>query len=284
MDDSSIKEGFGKILNTHGYGFQYSVIKLGDMLFYSDISKWVFEAAEFPVQVQNEGTRIDFILRLGKNVPIYLIAECKKANPAFSNWCFVKAPYIHRSRAGYEPLLIECMQEDKNGLLYSAAHRGAQLDRACHIGLEVKSGEKGESNSSGRGRIEESVTQICRSLNGFVEFIAKNKQIISNKKMIYFLPVIFTTANVWLSDVNLSSMEIENGKVNLNNTNLNRVPWVSYQYQLSPGIKHSYSPTERSEEIGELLDSEYIRTIIVVSSSGIEEFLRWSSDSYNYLT
>jgi hypothetical protein len=283
MDNDIIKNGFGKILNTHGYGFHYSVLKLAHTLSDNNESHWIFEAAEFPVQVQSEGTRIDFILRLNDSTPIFLLAECKRANPAFSNWCFAKVPYIHRNRSSYEPLLIECLRQDNNDVLSSSAYEGSSLDNACHIAIEVKSDEKGEPNTVGRGRIEESVTQICRGLNGFVEFIGVNKQIFSNKKTLFLLPVIFTTAKIWESNVELSLTEIEKGNVNLDNTKLNEKPWIFYQYHLSPGIKHSHSPTERSNQLGKLLDSEYIRTIAIVSAAGITEFLKWSSHSFNYL-
>jgi len=284
MDNSGVKGGFGKVLNTHGYGFQYSVLKLAHTLSEQNESQWIFEAAEFPVQVQREGTRIDFVLRLRHNLPIYLLAECKRANPALSNWCFARAPYVRRNRTTYEPLLIECVQHDMNGLLYASAQRGLDLKDAYHIALEVKSGEKGDPCGSGRGIIEEAATQICRGLNGVVEFAAANKQILSNQASAYFLPVIFTTARVWASDVNLASADIENGNINFDKTSLDEKPWIFYQYHLSPGIKHSHSPTERPTTMGALLDSEYVRTIAVVAASGIAPFLRWSSDPDYYLT
>lgn len=65
MDDQlreKIKDGLRKVLNTHGYGFQYAVLRKAFWLCASTKSKWVFEAAEFPVTVGGFDTRIDFIL------------------------------------------------------------------------------------------------------------------------------------------------------------------------------------------------------------------------------
>ena len=277
-----MKRGFGKALNTHGYGFHYSVLKLAQALLEQGESQWIFEAAEFPVQVQGEGTRIDFVLRLRHGLPLYLLAECKRANPALSNWCFARAPYVRRNRTTSEPLFTECVQRDASGV-YASACRGLPLKDAYHIALEVKSNKRGEPYGSARGAIEDAATQICRGLNGMVEFAAENEQILSNRTRAYFLHAIFTTAKVWVSDVDLGSADIESGNIDFERTNLDEKPWVFYQYHLSPGIKHSYSPTERPTTIGGLLDFEYVRTIAVVTASGIESFLRWSSDPDYYL-
>lgn len=82
-----------KKLNFHGYGFQYAVLRFSEELFRQKISSWIFRWSEFPVQVNNVDTRIDFILENTQN-GIFIVAECKRVNPAYSNWCFVKTPYI----------------------------------------------------------------------------------------------------------------------------------------------------------------------------------------------
>jgi hypothetical protein len=46
-----IKAGFHEELNSHGFGFQYSVIKLAGELCSNDKNSWIVEASEFPVQV-----------------------------------------------------------------------------------------------------------------------------------------------------------------------------------------------------------------------------------------
>lgn len=86
------------------------------------------------------------------------------------------------------------------------------------------------------------------------------------------LPVIFTTAKLWLSDVDLSQSDLRSGEVDLKNSPFESVPWVCYQYHLSPGIKHSYWMGNAPDDIPSLLDLDYIRSIFVVSPDGIEDF------------
>ena len=64
--ERSIEHILGKFkasLDRHGYGFQYRVLKAANDLFRETTSFFAFEVAEFPVEVQNYDTRIDFILR-----------------------------------------------------------------------------------------------------------------------------------------------------------------------------------------------------------------------------
>lgn len=287
-NSQTTKQGFKKSLDRHGYGFHYSVLKVAKELYQRNKSKWIFEVAEFPVDIQGKGTRIDFILKLHRypqEPDIYLLAECKRANPALSNWCFARAPYVRRNRTTSEPIFLEHAKfiEDMDFVNALATPGFDQKKRAYHIGLEVKSNESGDSGS-GRGAIESAATQICRGLNGMIEFIAENTQILNISKEAYFFPVIFTTAKLWASDVDLSSANLENGKINIEDADFIEKPWLFYQYHLSPGIKHSASPDDRPPSIGSIMDSEYVRTIAIVNSSGIESFLRWSSDTDFYLT
>jgi hypothetical protein len=42
--------------------------------------------------------------------------------------------------------------------------------------LEVRSGEKGDVQNTGRGAIEEAATQVLRASNGLVEFLARRAE------------------------------------------------------------------------------------------------------------
>ena len=118
--EKNVETGFMKVLNLHGYGFHYSVLKLASELYANGSSKWFFEAAEFPVQVQGLGTRIDFVLQHVDSPSFYLLAECKRVNPALSNWCFARAPFVRRNRSE-EAMFLEHFHEEC-GISLKARH------------------------------------------------------------------------------------------------------------------------------------------------------------------
>jgi hypothetical protein len=265
-----------KVLDRHGYGFHYRVLKYADELFRNNRSIWLFEAAEFPVEVKGNGTRIDLILRRGstdRGQHFYLVGECKRANPALSDWCFVRAPYTRRNpRQG--ALLAEEVRYDVAGNTVSTGvARFWDSREVYHIGVELRSGNQGDPSGSGRGAIEEAVTQLCRGLSGWVEFLATHRRLIPPNGSVITIPVIFTTARIWASDVDLGAADLHSGKFDHGAVNAIQTPWIWYQYHFSPGIKHSIPVANDPEDIGELFDLLYARTIAVVSSSGIENFL-----------
>jgi hypothetical protein len=285
VSEISVKTGFGKVLNSHGYGFHYSVLREASELFANESSKWAFEAAEFPVEVQGRGTRIDFVLQHRDHPSFYLLAECKRANPALSNWCFARAPLVRRNRSE-EPMFLEHFRISETGTVSQGIEASSRKVRnlnereAYHIGIEVKSGKKGDSNGQGRGHIEDAVTQVCRGIGGMVDMFLSGRLKTSGKPTsVYLLPVVFTTAHIWTSDVDLSTADLQTGELDFSSTEFAAKDYIFYQYHMSPGLKHSYNWTGlRPDDIGSFMDSEYIRTVSIVSASGIGQFLSWSSN------
>src|SRR6478735_5376161 len=94
-----IQKEFQEALNEEGFGFHYAVLGLMQDLVEQRKSWWRLVRAEFPVMVNGSATRIDFVLRRAdqygrSDLPLfYMLAECKRANPAYSDWCFVQAPF-----------------------------------------------------------------------------------------------------------------------------------------------------------------------------------------------
>jgi hypothetical protein len=87
-----LEKSLQKVLDSHGYGFQYAVVEKIKEIY--DMQRlWLFEVAEFPVATRGHETRIDFVIK-PSDALFYLIAECKRVNPSFSDWCFIRAPYV----------------------------------------------------------------------------------------------------------------------------------------------------------------------------------------------
>lgn len=280
--DKKLEKGLTYALNVHGFGFQYAILNIAERCFENKKSPWAFEVSEFPVAVNEFSTHIDFILR-NKNEPFYLIAECKRANPAVANWCFVKSPYVSRKVSIGERIVREVISvntDENNPKLTNSLDWIERSNDVYRLPFEVKSAEKGEAKY-GRGQIADATTQVLKGLNGIVEFYVnyynKNKELpllryyqASNR--VAFMPVIFTTANLWASDVNLSMTDVKDGKVDLSSVQLAPKEWIFYQYAQSPNLKHSLGNLENSEGLSDILYTDYTRTILIVRSSAIESF------------
>ncbi len=284
-----VRDSFQKALNRHGYGFQFSVLKIAENLAKrvdaDERSRWNFLFSEVPVEVQGWGTRIDFILSRSRSTSspfFYLVCECKRANPKLSNWCFVRAPRVHRNQTkGSDPLLVETVfQGTEIRHAMTIVSNLTSLRDAYHFGIEVRAAKPGDDKGESGRAIEDAITQVLRGLNGYVEALSQNKEITEGTKT-YLLPVIFTTAQLWISGSDLGLANLSTGDIDLSRDTFKSVPWLWYQYHMSPGLKHSsiYKPKDQIK-VEEFIESKYIRTVAIVTPSGIEEFLLYTSGDF----
>jgi hypothetical protein len=146
-----------------------------------------------------------------------------------------------------------------------------------HIALEVKTDKVGNRSGKSDG-IEGAVTQLCVGLNGMAHFFARNLHIHESETGIDFLPVLFTTAEIYTTELDLRTANIIDGNVTFKDTDIESKPWIAYQYHQSPNLKHSLVSGTWPNKIGDILDFAYVRTVLVVSASGIESFLGWASN------
>lgn len=267
--EQNISEGLRKVLERHGHCFQYGVLRHADTLYKNRRSKWILWTTEFPVEVKGNTYHIDFVMQKQAS-NLYMVAECKRANPAISNWCFVKTPYVRSDY--FEEVLVERLQIDKErGVLSGISKLGYHQD-VYNIGVELKSNKKGDSED-GRGAIEKALTQVCRGLNGIVEYFAAHPQILKKEGGALIIPAIFTTARIWTSEVDIGNTNYKDGQLNLVTIDVVEKSWIWLRYHLSPRLKHSISSKNVPLDIAASLDLEYARTIAIVSATGIEKFL-----------
>jgi hypothetical protein len=276
------EKGLAHQLNIHGYGFQYAILNVAKKCFEDQISPWIFEVSEFPVEINGASTHIDFILR-NSNEPFFIIAECKRADPAVSNWCFVKTPFVSRQTDGKERIVREVLISRKASGDSPTVNLDwiSRSDDIYRLAFEVKSEDKGEGKF-GRGQINDAVTQVLRGHNGLFNYFAskfeKNKEMPfqgSSEEINYaaFLPVIITTAKLWVSNINLSKADVLSGDIDFPTGSLSEREWLLYHYSQTPDISHNIDSLSKINDLSDALYLEYTRTIPIVSAAGIQSFL-----------
>jgi hypothetical protein len=286
--ENEIRASFQKLLNEHGHAFQHAVIRRIEELDNGRDSCWKWLATEFPVEVQGDTTHIDFILKYLQRLDShgFLVAECKRINPSFSDWCFATAPYVMR---GISPeLLFEGVKRDSTDLC-AGVQGFPPRQNIYHIPMELKTrGRKGET-TGGRSAIEEAAKQVMRGLNGLINCLSDNPEILPTVSPGYFdyptffVPVIFTTARLWVTDADIGAAELTTGEVDLTNAKVEPKEWLWFQSHVSSMLKHSVKQEITTEnpphvrpvrnDFATLLRREYARTIAIVNVDGINKFL-----------
>src|SRR6516165_9250810 len=157
MDESAeITRSLSNLLDSHGFGFQYAVLAAAERLFDPSSfggSPWRRPICEFPVEVNGDSYHIDVILEHCRR-PMLLVGECKRANPALRNWCFLRVPYRQESELS-SYVFLEELAWSLSGDPFCTLRTLFHSENIFHLGIEVKSHEKGNPCDKGRGAIEE---------------------------------------------------------------------------------------------------------------------------------
>ena len=108
---------------------------------------------------------------------------------------------------------------------------------------------------------------------------------------VYLRPVVITTAPIYSTTYDISSCDLREGTIPAESLGLTPVPWLYYRYVQTPDTKHALSWTvaERGDpavqdrththpqdalSLGDTLITEYARSVAIVSSEHLGEFLR----------
>jgi len=119
-------------------------------------------------------------------------------------------------------------------------------------------------------------------MNGLINFLCKHDRYISAfgvpKENVYelaILPVIFTTANLWVYPDEIGEGTLETGTISADGKMPKSADWLFYQYNVSPGIKHPLEIDKYpiSKALAAFAARESTRTIAIVNHKGIYQFL-----------
>jgi hypothetical protein len=284
-----ISASLRKVLNSHGHGFHYAVIERGAQLSSEGKSKWIFEGSEFPISVRGQTTHVDFILttRTGR---MLIVAECKRADPALAVWCFARNPYTWRDPYEHEVVFERIMRgsESSNAVCKSIITY-SHAKSVYHLGFQLKTNQKGEGNGQRHSAINEAVTQVLRSTSGIMNYLNGDAELSKESSgMATVIPVIFTTAHLWTTDVDLGKADLDSGNVDLEAVKAQKVDWIWFTHNRSPVLspelpilKPEVSSLLRStNRFSDALRHEFARSVAIVSTSGIDSFLCWDIEQW----
>ncbi|MCK6478683.1 MAG: hypothetical protein L6R43_00625 [Planctomycetes bacterium] len=276
-------------LNRSGHPFQQAVLRRAETL-WKQKSPWMHQVSEYPVEVSGAQTRIDIVFGVWSDAVggfiKYLVAECKRVDPAVGRWLFARAPLVRRN-GDPKAILVETLQRFDTG----AHHRGIcagfrtlhSSDDIYHVAMEARTEEKGDGTGTRSGAVEDAATQVMRGLNGLIEGIAQDPEVLPIHRDITLVPVVFTTAELWATETDLAEAELSTGRVSVSEAHVRCRKWLWYQYHPSPSLRHSvkryFAPSGSprwQEGLAPHLDREFARAIAVVGPDGIDDFLQSS--------
>ncbi len=291
--EEDISSDLRKVLNANGFSFQYAVARRITEFSKKNYSRLKLEGTEIPVGPERENTHIDLVIEsIGEfqndDTRFYLIGECKRVDPAKGRWCFTRSPYTWP----YAPETQNTVQFDRLYEVdadvgrYKADTAIAVLPSEPYsLGFELKTNRKGNGlGSADKSAIAAAVTQVSRGTKGFIHLLNgydASSRSAKLTKLAFFVPVVFTTAELFTTTVDISSANIKDGNLDCDDLGMTQVDWLWFNHNRSLGLSHDVQVGRREQSNYNRHYLDFTRSLAIVGPNGIDDFLR--TDFYRLL-
>lgn len=256
-------------LREHGHGFHYAVIRRIERATQQVMLGWRFVAAEVPLELNGVDVHADFLFEASNR---YLIGECKRVNPTYSEWLFAQTSYRTGGSARLRPT-VEELYVAPGSALQVRPFEVAGAEHAFQVGVSVHAKRKGEGCVSDKTAIEEATKQVSRAAGGFSQLCRDNGALLPSPARI--IPVIFTTAKLAVCNQALELSNLATGDLD-ESAAFSYRPWVWYQRGLTPSLRANLQGRYVSEDSptwARYFSRSALRSVAIVNEEGIGEFL-----------
>jgi hypothetical protein len=227
--------------------------------------------------VNSPSLHIDLVLR---SLGGLLVVECKRVNPAIGLWCFGRSEYGTRNGSASQMVRVDKVLCRNDTGAWNVRRDGQMnTEHQYHVGLETKSGVKGDEQGGGRSALNDSVNQALRASSGLTNTFAEmnNPDLLGPRRNLVVIPVVLTTARLFTCDVDLSEASLEDGRLPADVATSER-DWLWYRTNLTRSLRHQvphipYTPRTSASAFGEIAEVDYARSVGIVTIRGLQDFL-----------
>jgi hypothetical protein len=209
-----------------------------------------------------------------------LVAECKRRGSCSVELVFVRAPMTRRNSAVDPPIVSQLYHDLSSGHVQEwPSMVGEHTERPFHIGHELRTGDKGDGIGSSEKAIAGAVEQVMRGAGGIMEAFGREPALaLRPYEPAPILPVVFTTARLFVSDIDLATSNVATG--HLVDVPVREVTWLWYQATLSRALRPGLQVVcERPDSsMGATLVRRHMRAVAIVSPDGLRNFLDFSGE------
>ncbi|MBI4037642.1 hypothetical protein HY382_01185 [Candidatus Curtissbacteria bacterium] len=176
-----------------------------------------------------------------KNVAVCFCIECKRANPEQKHWVFEKRvndtePLYYPFDYLYED--IHKLNYEKNIFFPSLGYNGMKFfDKGIQV-FEFKEVD-GQLSRNQVEKAYNALLQANEAVSSFIEEPYRIRDLLKESKLpdILFLPIVVTTANLWVQDYKPENVDLKTGTVAESNINLEQKDWVHFEFPLPYSLR-----------------------------------------------
>lgn len=266
------KPDFLEILNQYGAPLKKRVISEIEA-----VDGFTVASEEYAVALGNVKSAVD-ILAYRKDADRLLVftIECKRALAPYKQWVFFTETATHTYSIG------RCFR--KTSIMSFGSHRNWLPDiEFCSDGVEISTNRNRERKVNSEA-VYKAASQATTGYLGFLnERMPTGAPLpeLPDHPLVVVLPLIVTTADLWVCDSDNSSVDLSTGL--LTDLQASKVPWLAYRFPSHPGTTDQsldFRATDPMQNYvltcvdfpGTSID-QYKETIYVVNSKNIGHFL-----------
>jgi hypothetical protein len=281
-------------LNIHGGFFEQKIASIVHKCLPNQL---YYITSEYPVEVSNEESRLDVLgfvpSSWNPKNGIFFPIECKKHNPEFIDWIFypkvqekvIGSTFSYFSHAGLYTVKNEKGFLSKIGMTDKLPPEKPVSSDGREVRGNYINTTNGGKTKTANNSITEASYQVTLATHSLInEHLKLNeKQIKENIEYapgnFVFIPIIVTTANLFMLDYCIDNIETSTGEIALDKVKLEPLDLLWYEYPIPPHLQLEIdikSPDSRTN-VYNLRKFDYAvrRNILVVNADKFEGALRW---------
>jgi hypothetical protein len=285
-------------LNIQGIFFQRLIASLIRM--HKDV---IYVTSEYPVEyprgeasTKTQESRLDILAqirhRLHPQSVLHLLIECKKANPEFVDWLFFPKMITSYEDSNINYLTLGApnaaapVPSIKYDVIERHDDRYVLTDDARETRGSYENTSKNIKTKTSNASITEAAYQVVLAAHAYAAEInlriSKPDPSISRLSHHLFLPVIVTTANLYLCKFQPSDTSLQTGEIPFQKVTFEPVSQLFYEYSIPPHLQirpDDWWLADKTKDI-----DKYIRRhILVINSNNFEDSLNWLQSYANFI-
>lgn len=271
-------------LNEQGYLLQLRLLTLVNTAKEGEaFPPWRIDAVEYPVSTANgDQTRIDIVLTHMKFPGIHLAVESKRANPLYKRWVFFDQTVRPNSKFFFD-IAEQFSKRTGEGMRYVRRldQRVATTEVYTFYLEALQNRPNSQKRSSATDAIEDAFRQVTVGQVGLMRKLIRfgDNMVSVPVSPTLVIPVVVTTAQLFVAGFGHDAPPLETAMLHPKDLVLMPKPFVAVNYRLGDDVTEMAGLTSNGPtDIPYDLATQQVRTVFVVHSTHLREFLFWADN------
>lgn len=253
MTDEEVLAKIKQNLNNEGFFLERLVFEY----FNSNENYFVKREEPYDIPTSGGGPHVDGTLdiaaaiNLGNSKILCLIIECKRANQEQIHWVFEQSYQTPKNPNPFLTFELPTVSGSSSGMKYRHDIHLSPLEYLSNEDLEAAiniyqfDSKSANKSNDKHQRAYRALSQANQAFSGLAHSADYAVQLThagsADKVKVWYLPIVVTTANLYLSDYKLGDIDMQTAKItDPNKVKLIAKKWIHYEFPLTDLLRFKF--------------------------------------------